>query len=135
MVGFILNDYIENTLNSFFMSHFFIIYDIGSTHLLFFNFRSVPLQFDSIEQERNENGTEMELDWKFQSGTGMEQEWNGNGTGMELEWSGNGTEREWNGSGTKIQWADNECSVQGAWPVIRLYTSWEPLIELPLSVL
>ena len=69
--------------------------DIGSTHLLFFNFRSVPLQFDSIEQEWNGNGTELELDWNG-NGAGMEWERNGNGTAMEWEWNGTGMERNWN---------------------------------------
>ena len=72
-----------------------LVRPIGSTHLLFFNFRSVPLQFDSIEQERNKNGTELELDWNG-NGAGMEWERNGNGTAMEWEWNGTGMERNWN---------------------------------------
>ena len=52
---------------------------------------------------------------------------------MNRNWIGiknrNGTENQW-----KFR-TDNECSVQCAWPVIRLHTSWEPLTELPLSVL
>ena len=65
--------------------------DNGSTHLLFFNFRSVPLQFDSIELERNGNGTELEREWSG-NGMGTEREWNWNGAGMEQ--NGNGMEME-----------------------------------------
>ena len=48
----------------------------------------------------------------------MEQNWKGNGAGMERERNGNGVGMERIGNGTKIQWMDNECSVQGTWPVI-----------------
>ena len=84
---------------------------IGSTHLLFFNFRSVPFHSSSIQL--NGNWTEKERDWN-RNGTGTEWEWNGIGMGME---------RERNRNGTNVQWVDNECSVHGAWPVIWLYTS------------
>ena len=80
--------------------------DIGSTHLLFFNFRSVPLQFDSIELERNGNGTELEQEWSNKwnrTGKGMEQEWNGNGTGTEREWNWNGVGMERIGNGTEME--------------------------------
>ena len=70
----------------------------------FFNFRSVPFQFHSIEQKLNRKGTGLEREWN-RNGMGMEQESNMNGTGME---------RERNGNGTKVQCADNECSVHGA---------------------
>ena len=82
---------------------------IGSTHLLFsisVLFRSVPLQFHSIERRLNRKGTGLEWEW---NGMVMERELSGNGTGAK---------REWNGNGTKIQWSDNECSVHGAWTVI-----------------
>ena len=65
-----------------------------------FNFRSVPLQFDSIERNLNGNLTQIEQE-RNGNGTELQRDWNGNGTGMELEWSGNGIgmEREWNGTG------------------------------------
>ena len=50
----------------------------------FFNFRSIPVQFNSTEIEQERNG----------AGTGTEQEWNGTGTGTERIWNGIGTERE-----------------------------------------
>ena len=71
-----------------------------------FLFRSVPLQFHSIERRLNRKGTGLEWEW---NGMVMERELSGNGTGAK---------REWNGNGTKIQWSDNECSVHGAWTVI-----------------
>ena len=45
------------------------------------------------------------------------------------------TEFKWklNRNGTEIQWklrTGNECSFQVAWPVIRLYPSWESLTRL-----
>ena len=58
----------------------------------------------------------------------IEQKSNGNRTGIEQQWNGNGTEIQW-----KLRTA-NECTVQGAPPIIRLYTSREPLTQLPLSV-
>ena len=75
---------------------------IGSTHLLFFNFRSVPLQFDSIEQERNGNGTELEQEWS-RNGTELEREWSGNGAGTELEWNWNEVGMERIGNGTEME--------------------------------
>ena len=104
-------------------SHLFYRYRVNSS--AFFNFRSVPFQFNSIDRKLNRKGTGLERE-RNRNGMGLEWEQNGNGT--EREWSGNGTgtERKWNGNGTKVQWTDNECSVLGTWPVIRLHTSWEP---------
>ena len=68
----------------------------------------------------------MEIEQKLnRNGIGTERERKGNGTGMERERNRNGTgmEREWN------RRTDNEYSVQGAWPVIRFFTSREPLIK------
>ena len=66
---------------------------VHSSAFFQFPFRSIPLQFDSIEQERNGNGTELELDWN-RNGAGLEQNCNNNGAGMKRERNGNGTEME-----------------------------------------
>ena len=61
---------------------------IGSTHLLFsisVLFRSVPLQFHSIERKLNRKGTGLEWEW---NGMVMERERNGNGTEMEQKFNG-----------------------------------------------
>ena len=70
-----------------------MIYWVDSSAFFQFPFRSIPLQFDSIEHERNGNGTELELDWN-RNGPGMEQNCNNNGAGMEQERNGKGTEME-----------------------------------------
>ena len=80
----------------------------GSTHLLFFNFRSVPLQFDSIEQERN------------RTGTGLEREWSGNGMGTEREWNCNGVGMEWNGNGTELEQRFNGRTMNAQFKVLGL---------------
>ena len=75
---------------------------MGQLICFFFNFRSIPLQFDSIEQKRNGNGTELELDWN-RNGAGMEQNWKGNGARMEREWNWNGVGMERIGNGTEME--------------------------------
>ena len=67
-----------------------------------FNFRSVPFQFNSIEER---NGT----------GTGKERDWNWNGTATEREWSGNGMER--NGNGTDMEQKLNGWSMNAQFKV------------------
>ena len=60
--------------------------DYGSTHLLFFNFHSVPFQFNSIKWKLNRKGTGLDRE-RNRNGKGMDRDWNGNGTGMEQEWN------------------------------------------------
>ena len=86
---------------------------VNSSAIFQFSFRSIAVRFI---------GTGIEQNWNC-TGSGMEREWNRTGTGKA------GTEREWNWNGVGMEWKwnknsmDNECSVQGAWPAILLYTS------------
>ena len=78
-----------------------LVRPIGSTHLLFFNFRSVPFHFNSIDRKLNRKGM------------GLEPERNGNGTGLEREWIGTGMEWEWNRNGRGMEQKWNKSSMDG----------------------
>ena len=94
---------------------------IGSTHLLFFSFCSVPFQFNSLERKLNRKGTGLDREW-IGTGTGTEQEWNGNGSGLERKRNRNGTGMERNGNGTEMEQKFNGRTMEARFRAPCLYT-------------